>query len=294
MFGAPALNSDLRMTLDEMKLYPPRFAENEKLRSEFIREITLQQIEASTANGDGLNTESSRIPRRLVRYWHDLSNLPQDVQACLRSWDKLGDNGFELRMFDDASAATYITRTYGEREGQAFLRCSHPAMRSDYLRLCFVLAEGGLYVDADDVLIGEGWVDIFRDGKLKVQPFCYDIEAGGMLSAADIWRSDLACDGRVFYVNNDPIAAPPDHPVLQRALGQATEKLLAGDPSPDIQSTTGPGNLTEALAVHAHQLQLAGLPFDFALLRDWDRISEMRWDLSYRGDSRNWRNVYGC
>jgi hypothetical protein len=103
----------------------------------------------------------------------------------------------------------------------------------------------------------------------------------------------LPSDGRVFYVNNDPIAAPPDHPVLRRALVRATEKLLGEDPDPEIQSTTGPGNLTAALAGHARHLQLAGLPFDFELMRDWDSIAEMRWNLSYRADSRNWRNVYG-
>jgi len=65
-------------------------------------------------------------------------------------------------------------------------------------------------------------------------------------------------------------------------------------PFPEIQSTTGPGNLTAALAAHARYLQLEGLPFDFELLRDWESIAEMRWDLSYRADFRNWRNVHGC
>jgi len=99
-------------------------------------------------------------------------------------------------------------------------------MRCDYLRMCFVLAEGGLYVDADDVLLGEGWRSIFRDGKLKVQPLCYDIAAGAMMPSAYIWQSDIPADDRIFYVNNDPIAAPAGHPVLRRALRNATAKLL--------------------------------------------------------------------
>jgi hypothetical protein len=167
-------------------------------------------------------------------------------------------------------------------------------MRCDYLRMCFVLAEGGLYVDADDVLLGDSWTHLFRDGRLKVQPLCYDIGAGAMASAADIWRSDLPAEGRIFYINNDPIAAPPGHPVLRRALRDATAKLLDHNRYTDIQSTTGPGNLTAALAAHARDLRLAGSPPDFQLLPDWSSIAEMRWDLSYRGDARNWRNVYGC
>jgi mannosyltransferase OCH1-like enzyme len=276
-----------------MYQYLPGFEEREDLRSAFIHEITLQQLHASETPIED-DEGSIPIPRRVVRYWHDPSDLPDDVRACLESWDSLADHGFNFLMFNDVSAAAYIDNAYGERERQAFTRCSHPAMRCDYLRMCFVLAEGGLYVDADDVLLGEGWRHIFRNGRLKVQPLCYDITAGGMMPAADIWRSDLPSGDRVFYVNNDPIAAPADHPVLRRALARATEKLLSEDPFPEIQSTTGPGNLTAALAAHARELQAAGLPFDFEFLRDWDSIAEMRWDLSYRGDCRNWRNVYGC
>jgi hypothetical protein len=277
-----------------MDFYPPGFEERDNLRSAFIHEITLEQCEASAGAINGLHGELAPIPRKIVRYWHDPSDCPEDVRVCLESWNVLADEGFEFRMFDDASAASYIADVYGERECQAFTRCTHPAMRCDYLRMCFVLAEGGLYVDADDVLLGDGWRHLFRNGKLKLQPLGYDITAGGMMPASDIWRSDLSSDGRVFYVNNDPIAAPPDHPVIRRALIRATEKLLGNDASPEIQSTTGPGNMTVALAGHARHLQLASLPSDFELLRDWDSIAEMRWDLSYRADSRNWRNVYGC
>lgn len=277
-----------------MDQYPPGFERNEGLRSAFVREIAMRQLEDASTATDDLGTVSASIPKRLIRYWHDPSVLPDDVRACLDSWDRLADDGFEFYMFNDVSGAAYIADKYGEPESQAFARCRHPAMRCDYLRLCFVLSEGGLYVDADDVLIGDGWKHLFRDGRIKLQPLCYDIAAGAMMAAAEIWRPDLPTENRVFYVNNDPIAAPPGHPVLHRALRSATARLLDDNWFPEIQSTTGPGNLTEALAAHAHDRWRAGLPPDFELLRDWDSIAEMRWHLSYRGDSRNWRNVYGC
>jgi hypothetical protein len=168
-------------------------------------------------------------------------------------------------------------------------------MRSDYLRLCFVLAEGGLYVDADDVLLGGGWEAVFGDGALKVQPLCYDVAACAMVPAAELRRTGLPTEGRVFYVNNNPIAAPAGHPVLRRALARATDRLLGDEPAPEIQSTTGPGNLTAALAAHARESQVRGssaVP-DFALLLDWERVAEPRWDLAYRKDDRNWRNMNG-
>jgi len=276
-----------------MDIYPPGFEEREDLRSDFIRNLILKQCKASMKMGEGFHSKSKLIPKRLLRYWHDPLDLPDDVRTCLESWNRLAEEDFEFHMFDDTSAAIYIANVYGESERKAFARCTHPAMRCDYLRLCFILEEGGFYVDADDVLLGEDWRYIFRDGKLKVQPLCYDVTAGGMMPTADIWRSDLPFGKRIFYVNNDPIAAPAGHPVLRRALVRATKKLLGGDCSPEIQSTTGPGILTAALAAHARELELSGLPLDFEIISGWDSIAEMRWNLSYRSDARNWRNVYG-
>lgn len=274
-----------------MDAYPPGFEDDDRLRSAFIRDLTLQQLDCSATASAGGPTQLAAVPRTLIRYWHDPCAVPDDVRACLDSWGRLREEGFEVRMFSDPSAAAYIAERYGAREREAFARCRHPAMRCDYLRMCFVLAEGGLYVDADDVLLGDGWKKIFRDGRLKVQPLCYDIPTGGMVPAAEIWRIDMPTAGRIFYVNNNPIAAPAGHPVLRRALSRATERLLGEDPRPEIQSTTGPGNFTAALAAHARDSNVAGAPFDFELLRDWEAIAETRWELSYRRDARNWRNM---
>ena len=164
-------------------------------------------------------------------------------------------------------------------------------MRCDYLRLCFVLAEGGLYVDADDVLLSDGWKDIFRNHTLKVQALAYDVSAGGMVAPSELRRIDLPTRDRIFYVNNNPIAAPAGHPVLRRALARATDRLLGREAAPEIQSTTGPGNLTAALAGHARELQVKDAPADFEILLDWERTAEPQWDLGYRNDARNWRNM---
>jgi mannosyltransferase OCH1-like enzyme len=276
-----------------MQPFPSGFEEDEALRSAYIREITLLQL-GEHGSIESADCSSSPIPRTLVRFWNNELELPDDVRACMASWDRLTNEGFVLRSFDDATGSSYIETCYGQRERAAFARCEHPAMRCDYLRMCVLLAEGGLYVDADDVLIGDGWKQIFRNDRMKVQPLCYDITAGGMMASADIWRTDLPAGDRVFYVNNDPIAAPAGHPILRLALKRATERLLGSEGVLEIQATTGPGNLTAALAAHARQLQIADQPFDFELIRDWDAIAEMRWDLSYRNDERNWRNVYGC
>ncbi|SCG58515.1 hypothetical protein GA0070609_3455 [Micromonospora echinaurantiaca] len=272
--------------------YPPGFEEDDRMRSDFIRDLTLRQLRSPRSSSRSrYGDRTGSIPQTLVRFWHDPCDVPPDVRKCLETWDALRDEGFSFRMFGDASAAVYIEERYGPRELAAFARCRHPAMRSDYLRMCFVLAEGGLYVDADDVLLGDGWNDVFRDGTLKVHPLCYDVTAGGMVPGSELRRIDLPIDGRIFYVNNNPIAAPPGHPVLRRALARATDTLLGDEPAPEIQATTGPGNLTAALAAHARESQISGTMPDFELLLDWEEVAEPCWDLAYRSDARNWRNM---
>ena len=272
-------------------LYDWGFQENHNLRSKFIRDLTCYLIsERPPPHVDETPLKRS-IPRTLIQYWHDLSALPSDVADCQESWRRLTSEGFEIRKFCDESAIAYISDTFGARERQAFERCRHPAMRSDYLRLCFVLAEGGFYVDADDVLLGDDWRELFGDDRLKVQPLCYDVTVAHMVPAADIWAVNLSTEGRIFYVNNNPIAAPAGHPILQAALSRATNRLLGEDLYPEIQETTGPGNLTAALVAHAHKLLILGEPLDFNLIRGWEAIAETRWNLSYRNDARNWRNM---
>lgn len=284
-------SSSCNLRMLTMDAFLPGFEEDDDLRSTFIRGLTLRQSAGSTFSGASVPRHMAAIPMTLVRYWHDSSDLPADVRACLNTWERLRHEGVDFRMFDDASAAAYIQAEFGARERQAFAQCRHPAMRSDYLRLCFVLTEGGLYVDADDELLDGDWRSMFQGGGLKAQPLCYDVPSGQMVPPSEIWRVDARTSGRIFYLNNNPIAAPAGHPVLRRALSRATERLLRGDPTPEIQSTTGPGNFTAALAAHARSLLLGDGQLDFELLKNWDAIARTKWDLSYRADARNWRNM---
>lgn len=277
------------LTLDT---FPAGFHEDHGLRSDFIRAFTLRQLNDDIAGPEKSRGEAGSIPRTLVRYWHDPEDLPSDVRACLDSWERLRGEGFEFRLFDDRSAELYISEHYGAREREAFGRCRHPAMRADFLRLCFIFAEGGFYVDADDVLApGDGWRTLFADNRLKVQPLAYDIATSSMVAPDAIWNRELPTASRIFYVNNDPLAAPGRHPVLRLALERATGRLLETTGLPEIQETTGPGNLTAVLARHVHARLADGAPLDVALLRDWNAIAETRWDLGYRNDARNWRTM---
>ncbi len=287
------MNSSTHAHHNASLLQPPvGFEEDDSLRSDYIRALTIAQISRAATHGvvDSMAAPST-IPRTLVRYWHDPDDIPPDVVRCLTTWLPLHDEGIEFRFFGDDAARAYIAEHFDARAVAAFDRCHHPAMRSDFFRMCYILTDGGLYVDADDVLVGNEWRLIFDDYRLLVQPLAYDLNLDSMVPMEDLPKVDLPTSNRIFYLNNNPIAAPPGHRVMQRALDRAIDTLLRNDADLEIQSTTGPGNLTASLAAHARVLAIAGEPTDFQILLDWYTTAEPFWDLEYRNDGRNWRNI---
>jgi hypothetical protein len=233
---------------------------------------------------------TSVIPRTLIQFWDDAKTIPADVRKCIDSWQPLDEYGFERLLFDDESAKDFIMNNFHHRYLEAFEQCRHPAMRSDYFRLCYIYEKGGFYVDADDVYKGFDINSWFNNGKLKIQPLCYNISTGLMVNTADFIINCKYSPNLIYYVNNDPIIAPPNHPLVLMALERSTSILLAlGRNAKDIQSTTGPGNLTASLVRHVLESNYAGKAQDFILIDNWDDVSVPQWPLEYRSDKRNWR-----
>jgi mannosyltransferase OCH1-like enzyme len=231
-----------------------------------------------------------RIPKVIVQYWHDSDAIPADVRECLDSWEPLIKQGFMRSLFDDHAARRFISIRFGRLYVAAFDRCHHPAMRCDYFRLCYMFECGGFYVDADEFYQGADCQALVCDNNLKIQPLCYDQLTGAMVETAVFLGSRAHSPAWTFYINNNPLVAPPGHPVLRLALDRSTRLLLSsGRNQLDIQSTTGPGNFTASLVRHAIDSDLGGKARDFTLLTNWDSVSVSRWPLSYREDDRNWR-----
>lgn len=263
---------------------PSSIAEDDDLRSRHIRELVREAvpIEISASRTD--------IPKVIVQFWHDLHEIPEDVQECLDSWERLKKQGFKRVLFDDAAARRFISKRLGGSYLAAFDLCHHPAMRCDYFRLCYVVTYGGFYVDADEVYQGTDCNHFFRDNRLKIQPLCYDTATGMMIKPDVLVRERGYSPDWIFYVNNNPLVAPANHPVIRLALDRATRILLSCvERRPEIQSTTGPGNLTASLVRHSIASKLTGRTRDFLILPNWEATSISRWPLSYRNDERNWR-----
>ena len=163
-------------------------------------------------------------------------------------------------------------------------------MRCDYFRLCYILTNGGFYVDADEFYQGGDCEALFLDDHLKIHPLCYDTSSATMVPTDIFTKKQNDSPHWIFYVNNNPLVAPASHPVIRLALARSTRILLSHEQTfPNIQSTTGPGNLTASLVKHAIVSELSGRARDFSLLANWETLSVSRWPLSYRDDERNWR-----
>ena len=259
--------------------------EHHRQRSEFIRGLVQRSAGQLPIN----DRYAEGIPRIIVQFWHDLRELPKDVEECIGSWSRWTTSGFMHRLFDERSAEAFIGESLDKRHERAFANCYHPAMQADYFRLCYLLVEGGFYVDADDVCVETPISWLFEGGRLKVQPLCYDITSGAMVDPTTFLNVDAYNPDWIFYFNNNPLIARRGHPIIERALKQATDllQIVGDDRLPEIQSTTGPGNLSKS--IFELGTTPGGVESDLVVLKHWDSLAVSRWPLSYRGDARNWR-----
>ena len=87
----------------------------------------------------------------------------------------------------------------------------------------------------------------------------------------------------IFYFNNNPLIACIGHPLIDRALAQATLSLEKDVTNglPEIQSTTGPGNLTKS--IFDAVTESGEIEQTLLVLCDWENIARSRWELSYIG-----------
>jgi hypothetical protein len=259
--------------------------EDHRARSAFVRQV-VQDI------GDPRPTPEAFAsgPRRSIAlFWDNLERLPGDVGECIQSWKPLERQGFEVCLFDTNGAKDFIASRFGPRHVSAYRKCYHPAMKSDYFRLCYILVAGGCYIDADDVYNGQSIERLFDDGRLKIQPLCYDVATDRMVPPKMFTKPGADTPAWIFYFNNNPLLAAPGHPIIERALANATvaiEQATDGQ-LPEIQSTTGPGNLTRSIFELARKD--GATVSTLHVLHDWENVGSSRWPLSYRSDSRNWR-----
>lgn len=271
------------------KLVPSNFAiensESDIKRSTSIFNLLQDKLRIGSNNSLKNNTI---IPKVIIQFWDKANSIPSDVKKCMESWESLKEEGYTYILFNEKSAREYISSNLKKEHLLAFDNCYHPAMKSDYFRLCYINYSGGMYVDSDDVYSGLKIDNYFINSNLKLQPLCYDLELNQMVETQNFLNNDIQNKHWIYYFNNNPIISVPFNPIIGYALERATNILLNIDHDnlPEIQSTTGPGNITASVVA---ALLTSTFNDEIEILTDWEELSKTIWFLSYRNDSRNWR-----
>jgi hypothetical protein len=169
-------------------------------------------------------------PKTIVQFWD--RDPPEEIVELMAHW-RQSNPDWTYRLFDDESARAFIRANFGESLGELYDFCHHPAMKSDFFRVGYLLVHGGVYLDADEKCVQSA--DVFFKGWENV-------------SFAASVSPDVP-----FYVHNWFISANPRHEILSIAWDLMTEGISQHRRERrkvDIWLTTGPGMLTRAVAQH--------------------------------------------
>ncbi len=164
----------------------------------------------------------AQIPRIIAHYWQGPEG-PAVPRARLR-WAALHPD-FEIRLFDEVSAAEWLHDAYGSELRRRFVLLAQPALRADLFRICWLASKGGVFADLDEF------------PRLPVTPWLENTRA-------------VVCVERGFgTIANNFLAIVPEHPITLRALEFALASLDRTD-TPYAWWDTGPAQWTRAAMAH--------------------------------------------
>ncbi|WP_170317742.1 tetratricopeptide repeat protein [Paroceanicella profunda] len=231
------------------------------LAAQFVvaaRRAIAQWMDRAPAAGPA---QARAIPRRILQYWNT-QDIPAPVRDVMRSWSAV--DAASHRVWTREEARAFLSARFGAAHLRAFRLANHVAEEADFLRLCLLYAEGGLYADADDRLAAP---DIFERLPAHAGLVCFREHRGSL--------------------SNNIIAARPGHPVIGRAKEMALEALLARD-NDSAWSKTGPGVLTRAAA--ACLLDPAIDTSDLAIIQvsELRRMVQIHVPIPYKKTVRYW------
>ena len=178
-----------------------------------------------------------RIPRRIVQYWSH-GTPPPALAPIMASWRAAP--GHDYALWDRRQALAFLADEFGTDWARALRLARHPAEESDFFRLCYLSARGGIYADCDDRLTGP--IERLRRG------------ASGLV----VFREPMGT------IANNLILAAPHHPVLALAAVTARQALTRKD-NDSVWAKTGPGLLTRVIAQACEQIAKGAAAPDFTI-----------------------------
>lgn len=177
------------------------------------------------------------IPRKIFQTHKSLEYVLQNPKTRMShdSWNRTGNN-LEYVFFDDAALDAYMA-TQDDRVYRAFQRCPMRVMQADLWRYCVLYEHGGIYADADAVLM-KG-----RDPSLFLQKNAWLV---------------LAPETDRIHLCQWTFAAPPRSPILRNIIDICVNRILS---APTIRGEhvihymTGPRAFTDGIETYLKEHQ---------------------------------------
>ena len=223
----------------------------------------LRQTEGFRWSSGG-KSSTRAIALRIVQFW-DSPDIPEDIQSCMQSWVKHHPHAF-YECFNDETAQAFLRRHAPLRVRQAFREARHPAMRADLFRIAYLVVQGGIYADSDDV---------------ARCPTDHLLEGGEQLV---LLQEDLGTIG------NNWIAAVPQHPWLIALRDHLVEQVLARQGG-NVWFTTGPAAVTHHFTqFYGESLRAGGIPEGCRIVTAYELSKSVAMHLPrrYKSTAKHW------
>ena len=221
--------------------------------------------------------------------------IPEDVQRSLGKNRDFFTKEVH-RTFSAEAAGEFIADHYSQRIMQAFESCAHPAMQSDFFRLAYLYAYGGLYIDADNEVYAGFNEKIFAaDSQLFVSAAMRRHKANEDGSWHWYTLTELllgrAEENPVCYFHNDMIGATPFNDVIRIALVRAImliERAKIDGTHLRAHTATGPTNLSVSSVIHLLRSAITRKKTTRFIVFDRDNCVRGG-AYEYKRDHRNWQ-----
>ncbi len=192
----------------------------------------------------------------IFQYW-DQEEIPDFVRSNIDQ-NKIFAERYEI--FSRMSAHEFIKKNFDDPYLMAFDLCWHPAMRSDYFRLLKLYVNGGVYLDADDLLLSLFPTprELAKGDYLMLMPLAgihtpEGFSAINPRQICDLFRDEnVGHAGLSCYFSNNYISCNRFNPIIALCVYKATHDILHKSQSElSIHGTTGPGLVSVATQVYS-------------------------------------------
>ena len=144
----------------------------------------------------------SVIPLHLYQVWHNLNEIPQDIQESIDAIQKQNPE-FEHHLYDEKKCRRYIQTHFPSHVLDAYDAIVPHAYKADLWRYCILYKKGGIYLDSKYC-----GMDGFKLLQLTDKEyFCKDIEN----SFSGIYNAILVCK--------------PNNPILLKCIHKVVENV---------------------------------------------------------------------